>query len=127
MEIPDELSYTDDHEWVRTEEGTAVVGITAFAVERLGDIVFVELPETGLKLAAGDVFGVVESSKAASDLYSPLTGEVVEANSALEGSPELVNQDPYAGGWMIRLRTDNPAEAASLKDSAGYRAMIAEE
>jgi len=127
MEIPDELSYTEDHEWVRIEEESAVVGITAFAVERLGDIVFVELPEPGLKLAAGDVFGVVESSKAASDLYSPVGGEVVEANGALEGSPELVNEDPYGRGWLVRLRTDNPDEAATLKDAPAYRAMISEE
>jgi glycine cleavage system H protein len=123
--VPAELRYTKDHEWVRIEGDEATVGITAYASEQLGDIVFVELPEAGRTLTQFAAFGVVESVKAVSDLFAPLTGEVTEANSALSGSPELVNSDPYAGGWMIKLHLTEPGELDELLDAAAYDALIA--
>ena len=123
MEIPDELRYTDDHEWVRLDGDTGTVGITAYAADQLGDVVFVELPEAGTALQARQSFGVVESVKAVSDLYAPLAGEVVETNAALTSKPELVNSDPYGEGWMLRLRLEEPGSAESLKDAEAYRAL----
>src|ERR1700692_840780 len=99
--VPTDLHYTKDHEWVRVDDDTATVGITAFAAEQLGDIVFVELPDVGRALAQHETFGVVESVKAVSDLFAPLAGEVVETNQALAGEPELVNSAPYEAGWML--------------------------
>lgn len=127
MEIPNELRYSDDHEWVRVDDDTAVVGISAYAVDQLGDIVFVELPEVGATFATGDTFGVVESSKAASDLFCPAGGEIVETNGALEERPELVNEDPYGDGWIVRLRLEDAGQVSRLKDAEAYRKMIAEE
>ncbi|HSM34410.1 MAG TPA: glycine cleavage system protein GcvH [Anaerolineae bacterium] len=124
MEVPEGLRYTEDHEWVRQQDGDAVVGITAYAADELGDVVFVELPAVGRRFAAREVFGVIESVKTASDLYCPVAGEVVEVNGALAGSPELVNSDPHGAGWMIRLRPDDAAAAEGLLDAAGYRAVI---
>jgi len=126
MEFPDELRYSDDHEWVRVDNDTVVVGISAYAVEQLGDIVFVELPNVGATFATGDTFGVVESSKAASDLFCPATGEIVETNEALEERPELVNEDPYGDGWIVRLRFEDAGQVSGLKDAEAYRKMIAE-
>ena len=123
--VPAELHYTKDHEWVRVDGDEATVGITAYAADQLGDIVFVELPESGRSLAQFAAFGVVESVKAVSDLFAPLTGEVTAANGALAGSPELVNGDPYGEGWMIRLRLAAPDEVDGLLDPAGYDALIA--
>jgi glycine cleavage system H protein len=123
VDVPDELRYTADHEWLRREDGEAVVGITAYAAEELGDIVFVELPEAGRHLAAGEAFGVIESVKTASDLYAPAGGEVIEINASLAGRPELVNDEPYGGGWMLRLRLDDPAAADGLLDATAYRAQ----
>ena len=123
--VPADLRYTKDHEWVRIEGDEATVGITAYASDQLGDIVFVELPEAGRSLTQFAAFGVVESVKAVSDLFAPLTGEVTEANSALSGSPELVNSDPYADGWMVKLRLTEPAEVDELLDAAAYDALIA--
>ena len=123
--VPGELKYTKSHEWVRIEDdGTAVVGITDHAQAALGDLVFVETPEVGASFDAGDACAVVESVKAASDVYSPLAGEVTEANSDLADTPELVNQDPYGQGWIMRLRLADPATADALLDAAGYEAGL---
>jgi glycine cleavage system H protein len=123
--VPTDLHYTKDHEWVRVEGDQATIGITAYAAEQLGDIVFVELPEVGRALTQFAAFGVVESVKAVSDLFAPLTGEVTTANDALTGSPELVNSDPYGEGWMVRIRLATPAEVDQLLDAAAYDALIA--
>src|SRR4051812_22232945 len=123
--VPADLRYTKDHEWVRVDGAEATVGITAYAADQLGDIVFVELPETGRALTQFAAFGVVESVKAVSDLFAPLTGEVTTANEALTGSPELVNGDPFGEGWMVRLRLTAPAEVDELLDASAYDALIA--
>jgi len=123
--VPDDLRYTKDHEWLKPAgDGLALVGITDYAQQSLGDIVYVELPKPGARLAAGATFGVVESVKAASDLYMPVEAEVVEVNTALETMPELVNQVPYAGGWMLKIRVVNAAALAQLLDAAAYRKLI---
>ncbi len=126
-DVPEELHYSDEHEWIRVEGGTGTVGITAHAVDRLGGIVFVELPEIGKHVDADDTFGVVESPKAMADLYAPASGEVVEVNMALEDHPEFVDTDPYGEGWMIKLRLDDAAEVNRLKDADAYRGLIAED
>ena len=123
--VPTDLRYTKDHEWVRVDGDEATVGITEYAASQLGDIVFVELPDSGRSLAQFAAFGVVESVKAVSDLFAPLTGEVTAANDALAGSPELVNGDPYGEGWMIRLRLSAPDEVDGLLDATAYDALIA--
>ena len=125
MTVPADLRYTRDHEWVRLDGEEAVVGITEYAAEQLGDIVFVELPATGTTLEASRPFGVVESVKAVSDLFAPLAGEVVATNDALAGGPELVNSDPYGEGWMIRLRLNDAADLEDLLDADGYDALVA--
>ena len=124
--VPTDLRYTKDHEWVRLEDSKATVGITEYAANQLGDIVFVELPEVGRTLSQGAVFGVVESVKAVSDLFTPVSGPVVEANDALTGQPELVNSEPYGAGWMIRVTVADDAELEGLLDAATYDALIAE-
>jgi glycine cleavage system H protein len=124
VEVPDGLRYTEDHEWLRQEDGDAVIGITAYAADELGDVVFVELPAVGRTFAAREVFGVIESVKTASDLFCPIAGEVVAVNEALNGGPELVNSDPYGQGWMIRLRPTDPSAAEAILDAAAYRAII---
>jgi glycine cleavage system H protein len=123
--VPTDLRYTRDHEWVRLDGDEAVVGITQYAADQLGDIVFVELPETGKALEASRPFGVVESVKAVSDLFAPLAGEVVATNDALAGGPELVNSDPYGEGWMVRLRLNDAADLDDLLDADGYDALVA--
>jgi glycine cleavage system H protein len=123
--VPTDLRYTKDHEWVRVDGDEATVGITEYAAGQLGDIVFVELPDVGRSLAQFAAFGVVESVKAVSDLFAPLTGEVTAANEALAGAPELVNGDPYGEGWMVRLRLASPDEVGELLDPAAYDALIA--
>jgi glycine cleavage system H protein len=123
--VPEDLRYTKDHEWVRVDGEEATVGITEYAAGQLGDIVFVELPEVGRKLAQFAAFGVVESVKAVSDLFAPLSGEVVETNDALAGSPELVNRDPHGEGWMVRLRLSEPGEVDQLLDASAYDALVA--
>lgn len=126
--VPEELKYTKSHEWVRREaDGSVTVGITEHAQDLLGDMVFVELPEVGRQLAAEEDCAVVESVKAASDVYSPIAGEVTEANSALEDSPEIVNQSPYGDGWLFRMMPADAAEIDRLLDAAGYAAVVAEE
>jgi glycine cleavage system H protein len=120
-EIPAELLYRESHEWVRyDEDGTATVGISDHAQAQLGDMVFVEVPEPGMSYEQGDACAVVESVKAASDVYAPLTGEVIECNSALEDSPELVNTDPYGDGWLFRMQVAEPAELEGLLDAKAY-------
>ena len=124
MDVPETLRYSKDHEWLRAEAGEAVVGITAYAAEELGDVVFVELPEVGRRLTKDEVLGVIESVKTASDLFAPVAGEVVAVNEALGDAPELVNSEPYEGGWMVRLRLDDAAAGEELMDAAAYRATI---
>jgi glycine cleavage system H protein len=124
--VPTDLRYTKDHEWVRVDGDTATVGITEYAANQLGDIVFIELPDAGKKLDQAATFGVVESVKAVSDLFAPVSGEVVESNAALTASPELVNADPHGDGWMIRVRLANQEEIDGLLDAAAYDALIAE-
>lgn len=123
MQVPPELRYTKDHEWIRVEGDRGTVGITDFAQDALGDVVFVELPTVGTTLAAGQTFGVVESNKTVSDLFAPVAGEVVEVNDELRSRPELVNQEPYGAGWMIRIATTSGA-VTSLLDAAAYRALV---
>ena len=124
--VPPDLRYTKDHEWVRLAGDVATVGVTKFAADQLGDIVFVELPAVGVSVAAFATFGVVESVKAVSDLFSPLSGVVTEINPALAGQPELVNGDPYGEGWMVKLKVADPTELAELLDPAAYDQLIAE-
>jgi len=123
--VPTDLHYTKDHEWVRVAGDVATVGITAYAAEQLGDIVFVELPDVGRVLAQAATFGVVESVKAVSDLFAPVGGEVLERNDELAAKPELVNDDPYDGGWMVRLRLADPAEVDRLLAPDAYDALVA--
>ncbi len=123
--VPTDLRYTNDHEWVRVEGEVATMGVTAYAADQLGDIVFVDLPEPGRALEQFAAFGVVESVKAVSDLMAPVSGEVTEANADLGGSPELVNSDPYGAGWMVRIRLSDAAELDGLLDADAYAALIA--
>jgi glycine cleavage system H protein len=123
--VPTDLRYTKDHEWVRVDGEEATIGITEYAAGQLGDIVFVELPDVGRSLAQFAAFGVVESVKAVSDLFAPLSGDVVANNDALAGAPEQVNGDPYGDGWMIRLKLSEPGEVDELLDAAAYDALIA--
>lgn len=123
--IPAELKYCKSHEWVRAEsDGSVTVGITDHAQEALGDLVFVEAPEAGRSLAADEACAVVESVKAASDVYSPIAGEVIEGNAALADAPELLNEDPYGKGWLFKLKPANPADVDGLLDAAGYEASL---
>jgi glycine cleavage system H protein len=121
---PADLKYTKEHEWARVEGPRARVGITAYAQEQLGDVVFVELPKAGTKVTQLQAFGVVESVKAVSDLFAPLSGEVVEVNGALVKTPELVNQDPYGKGWMLVIQVASPGEAAALLSAPQYEALL---
>jgi glycine cleavage system H protein len=118
--IPEDLHYSKDHEWVRVEGDVAVAGITDYAQDSLGDVVYVELPKPGDEFAANESFGSVESVKAVSEVFSPVSGEVVEANETLNDEPEKVNQDPYGEGWMIRVKMSNPGEVDSLLTAAEY-------
>lgn len=126
MIFPADLKYTREHEWIRVEGNVGTVGITAFAQDQLGDVVFVELPPVGTEVKAGQQFGTVESVKTVSDLFAPVSGKVIEVNTALEKSPELVNQDPYGQGWMIKVELSNPAELDALLDAAAYQAFLKE-
>ncbi|MYF70084.1 MAG: glycine cleavage system protein GcvH [Proteobacteria bacterium] len=126
-DIPENLKYTRDHEWIaETDDGTAVVGITDHAQEALGDLVFVELPEMHRDVETGDVCAVVESVKAASDVYSPVAGNIAEVNLALDESPELVNADPYGEGWLFRMTPASPADLEELLDAQAYERVLAE-
>ena len=116
MAVPEDLQYTKSHEWVRFEDGAVTIGITDHAQEELGDVVFVELPDVGDTIEAGDSFGTVESVKAVSDLYTPVGGEVVEVNSSLEDAPEKINDDPYGEGWIVKLSTSEEADLLSPEE-----------
>ena len=123
--IPEDLKYVNSHEWVKDNgDGTVTIGITEHAQEALGDVVFVELPSPEKVLTQGDDFGVVESVKAASDLYSPISGEVAEVNDELESAPEIINEDPYGAGWMLKIKLADEAELDDLMDAKAYQAFI---
>ena len=124
MNAPQELKYTQDHEWLRAEGNEAVVGITDFAQGELGDIVYFEIETVGKAVKAGEVFGTVEAVKTVSDLFMPVSGTVLEVNPALDGQPELVNKSPYTEGWVIRIRMDNPADAEALLSAEAYGNLI---
>lgn len=124
MNIPSELRYTKDHEWISLEGNVATIGITDFAQGELGDIVFVDIASTGKTLAAEEIFGTVEAVKTVSDLFLPVAGTVLEVNTALENEPELVNSDPYTGGWMIKMTVANVEDVAKLLSAADYTALI---
>ncbi|MEY1229379.1 glycine cleavage system protein GcvH [Proteus terrae] len=124
-QIPSELKYAQSHEWIRSEgNGEYTIGITEYAQELLGDMVFVDLPEVGREVAAGDDCAVAESVKAASDIYSPLSGEIIAVNEELDGSPELVNSAPYGEGWLFRIKANNESELDDLLDAAGYQELV---
>lgn len=124
MNVPDELKYSKEHEWARIEGEMATVGITDYAQRELGDIVYVELPAVGTTVARGESFGTVEAVKAVSDIYAPLSGEVVEVNPALEGTPELVNREPYGAGWIIKIRIADVGEADDLLSGEEYKDLL---
>ncbi len=124
MNIPSELKYTKDHEWVRVDGDIATIGITDFAQSELGDIVYVEIETVGESVDKEAVFGTVEAVKTVSDLFMPLTGEVLELNDALEGNPELVNSDPYGEGWMVKIKISDASQLSDLFDAAAYGALI---
>ena len=127
MDVPDDLKYSGSHEWARIEGDEAVIGISAYAADELGDIVYVELPEEGENLEKDTAFGVVESVKATADLYAPLSGKVVETNTPLEDSPEVVNEDPYGDGWMVRILISDPSELDELMNAEAYAKFVEEE
>ena len=124
MNIPANLKYSNDHEWVRVEGGIAVVGITDFAQNQLGDIVFVDIQTEGETLALGEVFGAIEAVKTVADALMPVSGKIIEVNAALEDSPESVNKDPYGEGWMVKIEMSDPAEVDSLLDADAYRKIL---
>ena len=126
-EVRTELKYLSSHEWVLIEDGVATIGVSDHAQELLGDLVYVELPEEGSSIAAGDSVGVIESVKAASDTYAPLTGEVIEINGELEDSPEKINDDPYGDGWMYKIKLEDPDEVGDLLDADAYSNTIADD
>jgi glycine cleavage system H protein len=127
MEIPAGLKYSKEHEWVAAEESVATIGITDFAQEQLGEIVYVELPGVGDKISKDDTFGSVESVKAASEVYAPISGTVVEVNQELPESPEMINEDPYGDGWLIKVKISDAAELDDLLDSEEYEDFVAHE
>jgi glycine cleavage system H protein len=122
--VPADCRYAKSHEWVKVDGSVATIGITDHAQDALGDITFAELPRLGAKVAKGGECGVIESVKAASDIYSPISGEVAEINRGLEAAPELINKDPHGSGWFFKLKNVNPAELADLMDAAGYQAFL---
>jgi len=124
MEFPKNLKYTNDHEWVRVEGDTAYIGITDFAQKELGDIVYVEIETVGQNLGQGEVFGTVEAVKTVSDLFMPLSGEIIEMNQKIESTPELVNSDPYGDGWMIKIKLSKADELNDILTAADYEALV---
>lgn len=124
MNIPDELKYTKDHEWVRIDGDIATVGITAFAQGELGDIVYVEIETVGETLAQEEIFGSIEAVKTVSDLFMPVSGEILELNEALDGNPELVNSDPYGEGWMVKIKLSDPSDLSGLLGSTEYSSLV---
>jgi glycine cleavage system H protein len=127
MEIPQGLKYSKEHEWVATEESVATIGITDHAQDQLGEIVFIELPAVGEKVSKDDPFGVVESVKAVSDIYAPVSGTVIEVNEDLPESPEVVNEDPYGDGWLIKVKMNDPSDLEDLMDGEEYSELVARE
>ena len=124
MNIPTDLKYTKDHEWIKFEDDVATIGITDFAQGELGDIVYVEIETLNDNLSAEDVFGSVEAVKTVSDLFMPVSGEVIEINDALEDNPEIVNEDPYGSGWMVKVKCNKPIESEDLLDAEAYKALV---
>ncbi|HIT48978.1 MAG TPA: glycine cleavage system protein GcvH [Candidatus Coprenecus stercoripullorum] len=124
MNTPKDLKYTKDHEWVKIDGGIATVGITDYAQDQLGDIVFVDIQTMGETLDKEQVFGAIEAVKTVADAFMPVSGEIIEVNEALEGSPETVNKDPYGEGWMIKIKMTNPSEADGLMDAEAYMALL---
>ena len=124
MQIPDDLRYSSDHEWIRFEDGKARVGITDFAQDALGDVVFVDLPDVGATVAAGESVSEVESTKSVSDIYAPVAGTIAEVNGDLADSPERLNEDPYGEGWIFVIAVDDPSSLDALLDPAAYRALV---
>lgn len=127
MNTPDNIKYLASHEWVREEGGDIIVGITDYAQDQLGDVVFVELPKVGAAVALGDPIAVIESVKTASDIYAPATGEVIAINDELDGAPDLINTSPYGDGWLFSIRPSDPQELNELLDSEGYQMAVEEE
>jgi glycine cleavage system H protein len=124
MNVPDELRYSSDHEWVKVDGNVALIGITDYAQDALGDVVYVDLPATGTAMAAAESFGEVESTKSVSELYAPISGEIAAVNEALADEPEKLNADPYGEGWIIRVEMSDPAELDGLLEADAYRALI---
>jgi glycine cleavage system H protein len=124
MNVPEDLRYSSDHEWARTEDGKVRIGITDYAQDALGDVVYVELPEVGRKVEAGGAFGEVESTKSVSEVYAPVTGTVVEVNTDLADAPQRLNEDPYGDGWICVIEPDDPSQLDGLLDAAAYRRQI---
>ena len=124
MNVPDDLRYSSDHEWARLEDGRVRIGITDYAQDTLGDVVFVQLPDTGTKVQAGDAFGEVESTKSVSDVYAPVAGTVVEVNADLTDAPNRLNEDPYGEGWICVIEPDDPGAVATLLDAEAYRTLV---
>lgn len=127
MDIPDDLKYSEEHQWVQFEDNIVMIGISDFAQEQLGEIVFLELPEIGDQLQSGMPYGVIESAKTVSDLYAPVSGEVLEINDELPDSPEIINSSPYEDGWLIKVKLRDPTELEDLFDAASYEEMIEDE
>jgi glycine cleavage system H protein len=125
MQVPQELSYTNDHEWVAVSGGRARVGITDYAQDALGDVVYVQVPTIGATVSAGDSFGEVESTKSVSDVYAPVSGTIVAVNESLAAQPELLNQEPYGNGWLCEIEMSDPSQVAGLLDAAAYQALTA--
>ncbi len=123
---PSDYRYTKEHEWIKVSGSTGTIGITDYAQHELGDVVFVELPAAGTKITAGQTFGTVESVKAVSEIYAPVSGEVIEANATLSGAPETVNSDPHGAAWLVKVKLANPAEVTALMDAAAYEAFVSE-
>jgi glycine cleavage system H protein len=123
-DYPEDLKYTAEHEWIRATDDTARVGITDYAQDALGDVVYVTLPEVGTEVPAGQPIGEIESTKSVSDIYAPVSGAVVARNDALDSSPELINSDPYGDGWIVEIRPNDPSEVTGLLDAAAYRATL---
>ena len=124
MNLPENLKYTDDHEWVSVKDDVAIIGITDFAQSELGDIIFVEFPDTGMSINQKDSVGTLEAVKTVADIYSPVTGEVIEINDNLESSPELINEDPYEEGWILKIKISNKDELGGLLSNSDYEKMI---
>jgi glycine cleavage system H protein len=123
---PSDYRYTKEHEWIKVSGDTGTIGITDYAQHELGDVVFAELPVPGTKITTGQVFGTIESVKAVSEIYAPVSGEVTEANAALSSAPEIINTDPHGAAWLIKIKLSNPSEVSGLMDAAAYQAFISE-